>query len=634
MENDSEVIMKPKVIDFAYCELERYLSLIHIKANIKLGLFDDFGIKMELDDSTLDDAIAIFVKNRCGFIAGSNERSILIGVYRLLREWGIAWVRPGKLGESLPKSCEAVDIEIKEAASRRYRRVCIEGATSIENVLDMIDWLPKVGFNSYSIQFSLPKIFFERWYTHEKNPFKPHEPFSDESAAMMRDEMEKAVKLRGLMLTTMGHGWTCFPFGVSDSGWYETDPKDLPEGYLELCALVNGKRELTEGIPLYTQLCYSNPYVVETMVDAVVKYAEEHPQADVINFSLGDMYNNHCECEECRKTRLSDKYIRMVNLAIDRLKEKGLPHKIGSSIYYNTCHPPVTEPIRHPERMILGIAPISRSYAENLPDGFTVTEVPEYKLNKFELAFGKGSSVAENLAYLHEWRKVYSGAVTITEYYLMWDHILDAGGEGMAKLLYDDLKTYDKFGFSGHSSIQLHRNAFPSSIIMTTLARTLWNKNADYNEIRRELYARSFGEDMTDVMCEYFDTLSAAFKIGAIRNLVEFDKDEFRKKMKAAICAMDAFGGVIEKNLHRENPCERESWKYLLHHRHAYTLIGKAILLILDGDRKGGDVLRDEAARYIWQHEDEVQPVLDSLYFDNITSWRITIDKDAKFSGI
>lgn len=626
--------MNCKVIDFARSELVRYLDLIGVKAQIELGLFEDFGVQMSVEDRVRDDAIVIRVKDRCGFIAGANERSVLIGVYRLLREWGIGWVRPGRLGEHIPKSSKTPDIDICETASRRNRCICIEGAVSIENVLDMIDWLPKVGMNMYSIQFSLPKVFFERWYTHEKNPFKPHEPLSDEAVVEMRDRMEIEAKRRGLLLSTMGHGWTCFPFGVSDAGWYETEPEDLPKGYIDLCALVNGKRELTEKIPLYTQLCYSNPYVVDKIVNAVVEYAETHPQSDIINFSLGDMYNNHCECDECKKSRVSDKVVRMVNLALDKIIEKGLPHRIGISMYYNTCHPPLYEKIKYPDRIRHSIAPITRSYAEGLPNGFTITEVPEYELNKFNLSFGKGSSVAENLAYLHEWRKVFSGDVSITEYYLMWDHILDAGGEGVARLIYEDMKTYDAFGLSGQSSIQLHRNAFPSSIAMTVLARGLWDKTADYDAVRRELYAHTFGEDMVDAMCEYFETLSRAFKIGAIRNIEPFDKDEFRENMKVAIAAMEAFGEVIEKNLNRPDPCQRESWKYLVHHRHAYTLIGKAILLILDGNRKDGNALRDEAANYIFLHEDETQPVLDSLYFRDITDWRITIDREAKFSGI
>ena len=52
------------------------------------------------------------------------------------------------------------------------------------------------------------------------------------------------------------------------------------------------------------------------------------------------------------------------------------------------------------------------------------------------------------------------------------------------------------------------------------------------------------------------------------------------------------------------------------------------------------DFARNELERYLTllekraENEDEVQPVLDSLYFRDITDWRITIDREAKFSGI
>ena len=155
------------VKNFAEKELENHLSLLGIRADIRLGLFEDFGLKSDAYDSFFDDAIQISVKDKKGYIAGSNERSILIGVYRFLSEWGISFIRPGKYGTVFPKECSAKDIEIFEKASKRFRTVCIEGAISIENALDMIDWMPKVGFNSYFIQFSLPHVFFDRWYSHE-----------------------------------------------------------------------------------------------------------------------------------------------------------------------------------------------------------------------------------------------------------------------------------------------------------------------------------------------------------------------------------------------------------------------------------------------------------------------------------
>ena len=169
---------------------------------------------------------------------------------------------------------------------------------------------------------------------------------------------------------------------------------------------------------------------------------------------------------------------------------------------------------------------------------------------------------------------------------------------------------------------------------MTTMAKTLWDQNADFDAIRRDLYAKTFGEDMVDAMCEYFSTLSRAFDIGTIRNLKVFDPKDAYRNMEKAVLAMQNFGEVIEKNLTREDKTQRESWKYLLHHRKMYEPVGRAILLILDGKRPEGEALIEEAIRYAWEHEDDIQPVLDTMYFYRMISERITIDKQAEFAGV
>lgn len=131
--------MKYDVIGFAREELAKYLEKLDVSAEISLGLFSEFSVEMELKDPYRDDAYVISVKDKQGFIAGPNERSVLLGVYRFLEEWGITWVRPGPNGTHYPKECLAPNVEIKEAADKRHRIMCIEGAISIENGLDMIE---------------------------------------------------------------------------------------------------------------------------------------------------------------------------------------------------------------------------------------------------------------------------------------------------------------------------------------------------------------------------------------------------------------------------------------------------------------------------------------------------------------
>lgn len=105
------------VLAFARKELAKYLDRLSVKAEIALGLFAEFGLSCEVYDPYFDDAFSISVQNGHGYIAGSNERSVLIGVYRLLAEWGVRFVRPGKNGTYYPPSIKACDVHLTEAAA-------------------------------------------------------------------------------------------------------------------------------------------------------------------------------------------------------------------------------------------------------------------------------------------------------------------------------------------------------------------------------------------------------------------------------------------------------------------------------------------------------------------------------------
>ena len=50
-------------------------------------------------DPELDDAISIRVTEGVGFIAGTNPRAVLLGVYRFLRALGCRFIRPKTEGE-------------------------------------------------------------------------------------------------------------------------------------------------------------------------------------------------------------------------------------------------------------------------------------------------------------------------------------------------------------------------------------------------------------------------------------------------------------------------------------------------------------------------------------------------------
>ena len=107
-------------VEYAARELKKYLdkvSGIFAFAKIKkvdalpkeagdgeilLGSLSDFGLSAsEVDDPVLDDVVDVRITHGSGYIAGSNARSILFGVYDYFKSMGCLWVRPGPFGEHI-----------------------------------------------------------------------------------------------------------------------------------------------------------------------------------------------------------------------------------------------------------------------------------------------------------------------------------------------------------------------------------------------------------------------------------------------------------------------------------------------------------------------------------------------------
>ncbi|MCJ7736072.1 MAG: hypothetical protein MUQ10_01990, partial [Anaerolineae bacterium] len=200
---------------FAAAELGKYLRMMQpdvrvvlcesdtydpVQDGLHLGLYGNLNLDAPaLKDPQLDDCIHIDISELNGVIAGSNPRSILLGVYRFLEEAGCRWVRPGKDGECIPqRSLADISVQLDDAPSYRYRGCCIEGAVSYENMIENIEWIPKVGFNSYFLEFMTPYTFFERWYSHFHNKYKEPEELTVQMVKEFKRGMEREIARRGL----------------------------------------------------------------------------------------------------------------------------------------------------------------------------------------------------------------------------------------------------------------------------------------------------------------------------------------------------------------------------------------------------------------------------------------------------
>ncbi len=618
-------------------ELKKYLPMVDPSVETAVLLAGENcsglrGIRVGVSGQTsadenpeLDDAVEIEVAGCEGIITGPNPRSVLIAAYRFLREAGCRWIRPGEDGEKIiPGDLKKLRVSIHEKASYRHRGVCIEGACSYNHVRQIINWMPKVGLNGYFHQFMVPYTFFDKWYSHASNPEMQGQKTSVEEVTAMVEETVSEIKERGMMLHRVGHGWTCEPFGIPGHGW-EPQEYHLTEKEAEPFALVNGKRGIWKGISLNTQLCYSNPDVRKTVVEAVVSYSKEHPQVDYIHFWLADEANNHCECERCKDTRPSDYYVRLLNEIDARLTAEKLKTRIVFLVYMDLLWAPEKERIIERERFTLMFAPISRTYTNTFLGENRIGEgktVP-YRRNRVELP----TKVEDNIAYLKEWQKGFSGDSFDYDYHLLWDWNFDLGGYRSSQVLFEDMKDLKELGINGMMSCQMQRAAFPTALGMTAMASALWNREQSFDQVADAYLEDVFGTD-AGTMKEYFKTLSELFH-PPYQRLEEESVNPARAKDFAALSAyvQERQPWFKEREEAAEGKCDRATWKYIRYHAEICVLMAGALEEKAKGNSQKALERWQAAADAANWMEPEVHNVWDVNYFLNVAGAAIRDEK-------
>ena len=464
-----------------------------------------YTVKFELDPalsaSDLDDAYVIRTTAEGGTLTASNERSLLQAVYRFFYHLGVRYLGPGRRYEWIPEKIDARTLvqDVTIRPSYRHRGVCIEGADSLQNILDMIDWLPKLGMNSFFLQFKEPVTFLRRWYEHTGNSLLAKEAFDPKQA---HEEMDRAMRDRGLLHHRVGHGWTGEVLEATADGW-DREQKALPENILRLTAEVNGHRGLFGGVPLNTNLCMSDPEARNRFVQAVVSYAADHPEVNCLHVWLADDCNNHCECEACRRKTPTDWYIDLLNEIDERLTEEGLASRIVFLLYLELLWAPVESHLKNPDRFILMFAPISRSFEESYRNVGEVSEPPSFKLNHIQLPVG----LAQNLAFLKPWQQVFAGDSFDYDYHLGRAHYGDLGYMRISRLLNEDIYQLNNLDLNGMIACQELRAGFPHFLPNYCMGYTLTERAFSFGDQEDEYFMAAYGDYAREVM-EYLETLS------------------------------------------------------------------------------------------------------------------------------
>ncbi len=513
----STVTAHPTAI-FAAEELKKYLRMMlprigNIAINpsvgaekcFRLGLMQDFCLDVsDAENPKLDDIIYIDTTENGGVIAGSNYGALLIAVYRYLRECGCRWLFPGVDGECIPMRDKLEPVYYRHLADHRYRGQCNEGSEFQSNMLESIDFSPKIGLNTYMLEFEIPTYYYERYYNHDCNTVREPEPVTPETILQWKRQCEAEIEKRSMHFHDMGHGWTCLPFGID--GKSSKLSENITSEMVELLAEVNGKRGIyVKGYD--TNICASNPKAREVVAKYVADYAEMQNNVDFLHIWLADNTNNHCECEKCRQKTPTDWYVVLLNDIDAELTKRKLDTHLVFIVYTETFWAPVEERLNNKKRFTMLYAPIFRLYTETYGEIPDESAVKPFNLNKNDTPKG----MAECLGYLEKWKKCWEGDCFCYEYHFWMQQYLEQSGMYLGKLLYDDIRALHSRGLSGIVEDGSQRSFFPTGFPFYVYGEALFDKNISFDELVEDYFYHAFGEswkkvvDYLEKVCEIFD---------------------------------------------------------------------------------------------------------------------------------
>ena len=517
-------ISSASAIDYAAEELRKYLRMmmpecgnIEIKYDteatdgFRLGLMQDFGLDVsDAAEPDLDDILYIDTDLGGGIIAGDNPRSVLLSVYEYLRQNGCRWLMPGVDGEFIPMQ-DIVPVKYRHKPTSRYRGWCNEGAEFQSDMLDAIEFVPKVGMNIFMLEFFTPINYYQSYYAHVHNKMnREPEPVSAKQVLQWKRQCESEIAKRGLMFHDIGHGWTTQPFGV-DADFRALPTEELNKTltheqtrFLALCAKTGGKRAIWR-FGTCTQFCMSSPEARRIASKFVADYAESHSNSDYLHVWLADDRNNHCECDECKKKIPTDYYVEWLNEIDEELTKRGLDTRVVFIAYRETAFAPETTSLKNPKRFAMLFAPSGRRFSIPLSESDKPTEVEPYKRND-----NAPLTTAQTIWHFRNWMKKWEGANLAYEYHFYRHFFYDMGGISLAKIINNDIKFYAENNIHGVIEDGSQRCFFPTGLVFYTYARTLYDSSLTPEEIKEEYFKAAFGEDWKR-FADYLEKLGNTF---------------------------------------------------------------------------------------------------------------------------
>lgn len=519
--------------------------------------------------SRFDDAFSLKSAGGKLYIRGSNDRSVLYGIFEYLRRAGFDFLYPGREGEIIPENPKFTlsGFDVREKASRRFRGIA--AAPDPENLQEGYDLIRFMVQNRYNL-FFMEGFDVERPgdgyaiidgvhpYQHVEYLLRGKSWEERREIALKKRTMVECARRYGLLIERGGHGWN---YGVPEhyGARHGLDPAESRE-LLRAKGKVN--KQAVEPVSTWFQLCLSREEVREIYAEHIVDYLRKHHgEMDIAAIWLGDGYDNKCQCEACLKVPFSDWYMDIFRRAALRAKEEFPELTLECIMYFETLEPPTRNCLEGLNNVIMNLAVWRHCYFHALDDeGCRLPGwVPDYRHN----ASHDDERDMRIINFDHyeacaAWRKVVGDEIPC----LLFNYITHTGHPDRHFMSYDlthlcrYIADFDRLNFRGMTDCQCHSSwDKPANLQLYGAGRMLWNReDADPRKIRQELFSKLFGTKCPQVT-KYCDEMhELLISCGDYHHSLDFTPEKTR--------ALKSGLGEMERKLEALGPLPENRERY------------------------------------------------------------------------
>ena len=499
--------------NFAAQELERYLN--QMSPGGKSNLTNDVRIDPALNlDGREMYKIAI---NERGFtITATNLNLALTGVYHLLDNAGCRFLAPNLdfykgASEYLPPHMGVITFSgsMMWSPALKFRKIYVEEGHSHtpENLTRIVEWMPKVGYNTLVVPAD--------YQGHHR---------------VMWDNFRKAVapecQKRGITIEVGGHGYQNFlNADMEDGKLFAQHPEFFGQD----------EKGVRSKVPNRV-FCTSNPAAVDYLIKNFTAYVKERPEIQIYDFWPPDGAK-WCECENCKKLGTpSDRQALLIHVVREQVAPVRPDLRLEVLAYHTSVTPP--EHATLDQDVLLDFCPINQQFDHAIND-------PQAPKN------------VDYVNGLTAWRKAFAGDISIYSYYrkYAWDSLPVIIPHYMQK----DLQWYAKLPVQGVSTYAEPGDWGTYELNHYVLAALAWDPNADVDAIVKKFCAARYGEfaDQAQTVLLTLEDITrntSSIPNSALKSAEAIEADRGRATRLAdamATCAGKASDPAIKRSLER-----------------------------------------------------------------------------------